>query len=489
MRYDAVIEWLSEAIGASCSGVGAEDDRVNKRREAQICDMFERYVSARDGDVVNDYFKVGDGDTLYVYNGICYERIDGMMVRFIVKKVMDRIKVGIVYRKNSQGKIAQECIESLCCNEDCLFEPDRRYAVFRNAILDTATGAVHGHGMNYKTDLVLDFDYDPKAKSALWDGLVVQTIPDMGMRTAFQTFCGAFLADRSKYNIDYMCLLVGGGRNGKSVVAKAITGMFGDKLVSCYSPEQLFKSSQSLYHLADVSGKLANYCDDVSNKDFSGGDFKEFVSGAPFQARHPYGRPFKVTKIPLMICCVNEIPPTTDDSLGYFRRLLPIMCPNQVSEEDADRTLPDKLNASEVRSAIFNWVYEGYKMFLKNNGEITISESIKQMRNEIVEDSNSARRWIKERGLVKVEPNGELDSRWNSMKDWMADYIAYCKEYAEMPKSPKSVGRIFKELGFASRKKGDTTWYCMGRSLSAMGVTEVGGGMPYREVSDVDLPF
>ena len=96
---------------------------------------------------------------------------------------------------------------------------------------------------------------------------------------------------------------MGEGQNGKSIICKAVINTLGRGVASAYSPEQLFKSSQAEYHLADVNGKIVNYCDDVSKKDFSGGDFKQFVSGGEFTGRHPYSkRPTKVNKIPLMLC-------------------------------------------------------------------------------------------------------------------------------------------------------------------------------------------
>jgi putative DNA primase/helicase len=244
-----------------------------------------------------------------------------------------------------------------------------------------------------------------------------------------------------------------------------------------------------MYNLADINGKLANFSDDVSNKDFSGGDFKQFISGARFQARHPYGRPFTVTKVPLMLCCVNEVPPTTDDTQGHFRRLLPILCPNQIADKDVDVALPQKLATKEAKAAIFNWVLEGYRMLCKNNGKITISESIKEVKNEIQEDSNSARRWIKEYNYGVVEPVNSLDVRWKPMKEWMREYQMYCKDYSEIPKSTKAVSKIFKELGFVSEKRADTTWYCIGTK------SEVKREVPQEVtkvvdvVDDGDLPF
>lgn len=463
MKYDVLVDYLVETAGDSIRGVGAGDEKVNKRKEAELCDAFERYVCGVEGDEGNDFFKVAEGDVLYIYNGKYYEKQrDEMQLHAIVKRVMDRLGIGIVYRRNSHEKIANECWQGLMTDERCVFRPDRRYIVFTNGVLDVTTGVLAPHDIKFETDVVLDIKYRKGFHTAIWDKLIEETIPDGGMRGAFQQFCGAFLADRTRYKIEYICLMVGTGRNGKSVVCQAIADVFGRDLISNYSPEQLFRGQQSMYNLADINGKLGNYADDVSNKDFSGGEFKQFTSGARFMARHIYGRPFVVTKVPLMMCCVNEIPPTTDDTNGYYRRLLPIVCPNQVADADVDIELPNKLATEEVRSSIFNWILEGYRSLVEASGKIAISESIKTMKANIKEDSNSARRWMRESGFISVVPAGPSDVRWKSLKELMSNYISYCKDYSEMPKTAKAVSKLFKEMGCAMEKRRDTTWYCVG---------------------------
>lgn len=487
MKYDSIIDYLVNTVGESVNGVGEGDEKVNKRKEAELCDAFERYICGIDGDTGNDFFKVADGDVLYIYNGKYYERQrDETQLDVIVKRAMEACNVGIVYQKNSHEKISKECWNGLICSDSCKFVPDRRYVVFRNCVLDIETSEVHEHSIEFKTDVVLDFDYKGEFNTVVWDKLIAQTIPDEGMRKAFQQFCGAFLLNREKFKIEYICLMVGTGRNGKSVVCEAISNIFGRDLVSNYSPDQLFRGQQSMYNLADINGKLANYADDVSNKDFSGGEFKQFTSGARFMARHIYGRPFVVTKVPLMLCCVNEIPPTTDDTNGYYRRLLPIMCPNQIADKDVDIELPAKLATNDVKASIFTWIYNGYRSLIDARGKISVSDSIKAMKDDIKEDSNSARRWIRESSFIAVDPVGDNDVRWKPLKEYMKMYLEYCKDYSEMPKTVKAVSKLFKELGFASQKRRDSIWYCVG--TAEMDIPAVGSAATALD-GDSDVTF
>lgn len=477
-----IVNYLVDKVGDSIWGRGAEASRVNKLVEAQIGRLFERYITGKDGDKIDRYFLVDEGGILYIFNGSNFERITNEnTLKYLIKLTMEKSNVGAVYQYNSSKKIADECEISIKQEKECKFIPDRRYAVFNNVVLDIETGKLSPHSVKYVTDMVFDFDYDPDKRFPFWEQFVEKTIPDEEMRKAFQQFCGAFFVNRSKVKIEHICILVGSGQNGKSVLAEAIVGMFGGNLVTKYSPEQLFKSSQRDYALADVHGKLANYCDDISNKDFSGGDFKLFTSGAPFQGRHPYGSYFIVTKIPLMLCCANAMPPTTDDTDGYYRRLLPIMCPNQVADKDKDPLLKDKLATPEARVGIFNWLLDGYHELIANNGKIEIGSSIKEVKDTIKAEANSARRWVKEMGFIAINPIDAQPSNWKSFADWMRIYKEYCNEYNESAKSPKAVGLIFKEMGFASERRSSGTWYCVG----------VKEDSEFREkaIPEEDLPF
>lgn len=465
MDYSFVIDYLCRTVGPAIQDLGERDSRVSKYSESVMAESFRRYMCGLDGDDGNGFFKVDEIGAAYVYNGEFFEFINDTKILGIIRNVMRRCGVGSVYYMESARHIMDYVKESLMQEKRCRFVPDRRYVAFRNCVLDMETGRVYPHSYRYCTDIILNFNYDQDAKSALWDKILMQTVPDPGMRRSLQQFCGAFLISRDKHRFEYICFVIGEGQNGKSLICNAIVNVFknedenGMRVTNCittFTPEQLFKSAQMDYHMAEVQGKIMNYCDDVSDKDFSGGDFKSFVSGGEFTGRSPYSREMtKVTKVPIMLCCANKIPPTTDDSDGYYRRFLIINCPNRVSEKEKDPQLVMKLRADDVRAAIFNWMMEGRTQLLENNCKIDMSDSVLAMKDDMKADSNSARRWIREYGL---EP-GEDENDWKPLKEWMGVYMQYCKEYGEAAKTAKGVSKVFDDLGFPKKRMGNGTWY------------------------------
>lgn len=482
MDYQYVVDYLMSTVGPSIQDLGERDGRVNKYTESVIAEAFRRYMCGEDGDVGNAFFKVDELGATYVFNGRFFEFMTETKFLGVIRLVIRKCNVGMVYRMDSAERVAKYVRESMMQTESCQFCANRRYVCFNNCVLDLETGAVLKHDYKYCTDIILNFDYASGAKSALWDSVVMRTVPDEGMRSALQQFCGAFLIDRTKHKFEHVCFVIGEGQNGKSVVCRAIVNTLknedenGQPITNCittFTPDQLFKSAQMDYHMAEVNGKIMNYCDDVSDKDFSGGDFKSFVSGGEFLGRSPYSREMtRVTKVPLMLCCANKIPPTTDDSEGYFRRFLIINCPNKVSERDRDPQLEAKLRDNKVRAAIFNWMYEGYRTLMDNGCKIIMSESVIEMKDDMKADSNSARRWIREYGIVPGTDNAD----WKPLKELMEDYREYCKDYGEFPKTSKGVSKVFDDLGFPKGRRGSGTWYCTKKEVVFEPLTDEGEG-------------
>ena len=460
MKYKDIVDYLVSTAGLSIEKSGLTDERVNKKTEAGIAIALRRYICGIDGDEGNDFFKVDEDGILYAFNGRYFEPMMEETLLEIIIEVLERCDVGIVYQTSSAKIIKDYCLNRLKGDERCRFVADRRYVCFQNGVFDLETMKLMPFDVKYKTDIVLDFDYLAGTRSALWDKVLAQTVPDENMRETLHQYCGCFLANRTEYKIEYICFVVGEGQNGKSIICKAIVNMLGPNVASSYSPEQLFKSSQMEYHLADVNGKIVNYCDEVSNKDFSGGDFKQFVSGGAFTGRHPYSRrPTKVDKIPLMLCCANKIPPTTDDTEGYFRRFLIILAPNHIDDRDKDPMLEMKLKAPDVKAAIFNWVLDGYRTFIKNDGKIEIANSVKEVVDEMKANSNSLRRWIDTMGYVAAQPEDRKAPGWKSLKEWVQLYKHYCDDWGETPRSRSAVTEQFKKMNAASERRSDGMWY------------------------------
>lgn len=484
IRY--LVNYLVDKIGVTIqSGWGENDNKPVKKSEAELQDMFENYIYKNS----SGYFLYNHTGTIWVYNGKHYEMVTKeSFLKEVIKQTLEKLNVGMVYQKFSPKRIAEECVSSMENRQEEWFEADRRYIVFNNGVFDVKEGVLKEFSMEYKTDIVLDIDYDPEARSALWEEKLVEILPYEESRLDFQMWCGALLNNREEYKMELACFILGPGSNGKSVIAEAVTEVFGSVYFRKFQPDQLLKDNSRMFNLAALQGAIANFCGDMKKENISSTGFKSFVSGEEFEARHPFGRVVFKVKAPMLLCCANEMPPTTDDSWGYHRRILPIQSTTrQRNDKDADASLTNKLKTKEIRKAIFNWIYDGYKMFVANGGKIMISEATKALQLELRDDSNSVRRWIRDMGLIKVEKEfSSSDSSWKLLKDWYADYKKYCLDFGDsQPQNTKSISRIFREKGFTELRRRDGIWFCIGNE----GDGNDKEGPKFADMDDSMLPF
>lgn len=488
--FDLLVKYLSDKIGCSVSkDYGRNDSSVKKDKEAELCDLFEHYVYM-DGE---GQFLLSSSGVLHVFNGKYYEKVTTeTFLSEIIKTVLKEIGVSNVYCKNSNKMIAKECFSGMENKRQGRFIPDRRYIVFNNGIFDVKKGVLRPFSKDFRTDLVLDIDYDKYATNDLWNQKVAEIIPNADMRNAFQMFCGSLLVNRDEVRIEYVCFLLGPGSNGKSIIASSIASVFGDEYFTNFDPEQLLNDNNRMYNLAAMDGAIANFTDDMKQGNISSSGFKSFASGEKFQARHPYGRRVFKVKAPPLLCCANALPSTTDDSWGYHRRILPIQSSNRIwGEDDKDPMLKIKLSTSEARTAIFNWIYEGYKKIIANGGNIKLGKDVREAQQDARDESNSVRRWIRDMQLVKVTGRDKDDPTWKPVGDWVELYKKYCAlNNDKNPQTSRSISKIFKEKGFESEHRRGGTWYCIGtlgvdvdyNGNDMKGVADLG-------VTDKDLPF
>lgn len=465
--FTYLTEWLTSAIKPEYEAADiAKYTRTNKLSfltSSRLSDFVEKNVYGGKDNL----FRTGDDGNLYVYNGEYFEEVDDdSFLEVLIEKVFQNLNVGLLYCKLCPPKIAKQCMKHLRNTEACKYVPDRRYICFSNGVLDLKDRKLKEFGLRYCTDIVLDFPYDERASFMLWNVKIKEIIPNAEFRKAFQMFCGSLLIKRDELKVEYLCYLIGSGSNGKSVISQAVANVFGEKYYSTFTPKQLFKEgSSSSFNLHELQGKILNLVDDLDVEDFSGGTLKRFISGEKFKARGAYSREYVMVQPPLILCCTNDFPDTTDDSYGHHRRQLPIhTTAKQFVGAERDTSLTAKLSTTEARQGIFNWILEGYKKVLSNGGDIKLGEPVKQAIEDLRADSSPMRRWLRDGGYCALPEQDLSDPRWRPLKDLYAECAAYCAENGyPKPSDSRAIAKMLRSIDCLSRRKGGGTWCLVGR--------------------------
>lgn len=452
----------------------AYDGKINRGTISQLWRLFDEHICKG----ADKRIRTADGE-LYVYNGRWFEKVpEKTFLKELVRRVLAKMGVSTTYCFYGAKEIANELIARIYNTDGCQYIPDRRYIVFTNGVFDVQDGKLKKFSLSYCSDIILNFDYvlfengeTPEQTSArrLWEYKLNEIIPNKDFRNAFQQFCGSLLVKREQLKIEYICYLYGSGSNGKSVLASAIANVFGEQYYSTFTPQQLFKEgNSSLFCMKELQGKLLNICDDLTAKDFSGGEFKRFISGEKFKASGKYERNYVMVQPPMMLVCTNVIPESSDDSYGHYRRQLPIFTTKkQFVGIDRDPNLTEKLCQTPVKQYIFWWIYKGYRALRNKKGNIELGDAVENAMTQLMAESNPMRRWASERGLTKVEVDGGWeDKRWRPLTEWYADFCKWSKDNGyPNNRISRDLSKMFESMGFDKKRRSKVvvgTWWCIG---------------------------
>lgn len=477
-RYTAEYssEWLAGRLEAeygrrklktALRGMGKYDKKIWDSRVFMLSELILSVLMGEDSP-----FRVPDeGESVYFFNGRYYSEVSKPrnFIQTLIELSLERLEVGFGYHSKVSEPIAKKVLDRLENTSRYVFRPTKRYVVFTNGVFDVKEGALRGFSPKYETEIVLDIPYvSPKQHYVdcekkyghsdnpcrLWETFIKQAMPNEQVRLAWQCFCGAMLLDRDKYKIEYMAVIYGPGANGKSVLVDAVKNVFGSKYITGFTPSELVGTGlQHQFNRTAVSRKLMNCTGDLDKADFSGGNFKRIVSNdADMQGRAPHSKEFIKVEFPLMVCCTNVFPDTSDDSEGYHRRLLPLASTTKVwTASERDPMLTHKLSTEDARIYIFSWIFEGCRRVMRENGVIPIGEDVMTAIKAVKANSNSMRRWWKDYSPYRLAEEGESGD-WVPARELRLSYEHYCREYGELVcEDWRRVGLMLTSLGLTEQ--------------------------------------
>lgn len=438
------------------------DEIVQKVNNIRLQDAFNKTTKEERvgalafvfGDALADVniIRHEESDQLYIFDGSRYVPILNKDVEFEVREAM--LKVGVsmgIIVKNFKVMMTHVWM-SVGANK---FIPTKNLICFENCIFDARNGKTYDFSPEIHVVHKLPFAYDTHAEAPKWNKFLKEVLPERDCREALQMFLGLVFLDRSKVKAEYMMILLGSGSNGKSVVFETVNYILGSENVSTYELKSLIsESSTSQYNLADVDGKMINYCTELDKKVIDSTKVKALVSGEPSSARYPYGRPFMARSLPIMMANANDYPKTNDHSPGFFRRFIYLPFDVKISAEKANKSLSYELQ--QEASGIFNWFFDGYKKIKEKKFIIDMPEKSKIALQTYRVDSNSVFTFMKSNQYsAKPIYNEEMPMLVQSSSLYK-EYSLFCQANGFSCFSSTEFGKLMKngEYEFIRNSKG-----------------------------------
>jgi len=233
-------------------------------------------------------------------------------------------------------------------------EPPHTVINLANGVLDLASGTLFSHTPAIRTTLQLPVHYDPHADCPQWDAFFAAVLPpDVVAASVIWQLLGSLLLPST--DAHQAVLLSGPGGNGKGALLAAIRAFLGARNVSSLNLDQI---AHERFAAAQLFGKLANICDDLSSRHLSDTSlFKRIVGGDPILADRKHREPITFRPFARLLFSANEYPQSADASSGFYDRWVVIPCTQAFRGqrgEIARHVLDAQLAAPQELSGVLN---------------------------------------------------------------------------------------------------------------------------------------
>lgn len=265
-----------------------------------------------------------------------------------------------------------------------------RYIGFANGVLDIEAGELLKPSPDLVIANVVPYDYNPEADTAEAEAFLWEVADgDAGTYANLEETIGLCLYPSARYRV--APVLIGKKRNGKSTFLNILMKVLGEENYCAIGPAALKKDTRC----AELSGKLANFVDDLSNE-FVSGDagsiLKAAISGGVTSADVKYKDAIKFRPNATFVFAANEWPRTQDHTGGMMDRLHPIECRRFFAPEECDPGIEGRLTTEEGCKAFIVLGLRGLARVIES-GCMTQTEASRRIRAEIERDNDTVLQW------------------------------------------------------------------------------------------------
>lgn len=347
--------------------------------------MCEAMIAVRD-----------ESDNIYLYNrkkGV-YVKAKDWMLQILCKQLMNQImnrwslnyeRLGVESFRRDVNEIVSEFRSS-------------RYINLKNGILDIDKNKLLKHTPKLRSLSQLNIKYQKDAKCPQFEKFIEDiTGGDDELATVLQEIVGYCLCQSTKAEKAFF--FYGGGRNGKSVLSGVMERLVGKRNVSHVKLSEL----NGNFGLHPMLNKTLNV---AAENHFSGkfnpDRLKEIASGDSINVNIKYQDAVSSAMYCKLVFMANTLPPVSDYSYGFFRKLM--IVPFNVTIKEPDVDLRDKLKME--LPGILNWALVGLRRLKKNHYQFSHCEAIESRTREYYEQQNPTGQFFFE--TYREDPNGKI---------------------------------------------------------------------------------
>ena len=351
--------------------------------------------------------------TVFRYNGKCYEEVTWELNN-ICQRELGKYRQVFTTKCLADFSHYAEGDESFIKNEKARTD-QLNYLTLENGLYSINDNKLVPHTPDIFTTNLLPYNYDPDAKCPRFMQFLDEVF--MGEKDDIDFIQEAVgYAFHKSIPTPAVFFLIGNGSNGKSVFINTIANLVGRENTSNIS----FSSLSDEYYILELFQKMINISGETPVKNINSDTIKAVVGGDWVTGRKLYKQPMKFRPFAKHFLAMNKAPKLNDTSHGMWRRIYPINFPRTFTEKDMDRQLEGKL-ALEL-SGIFNWALEGYKRLRRKDYALEESKSMKSMKREYRNETDSVRAFVHDCLIRSDNPDDRI--KYSNLYE---KYCQYCQ--------------------------------------------------------------
>ncbi len=333
-----------------------------------------------------------------------------------------------VYNTRVKNEVMQR-LQELTFTRLEAFDANPELINLGNGLYNWHTGEFQPHDGTYLSRVQLPFDYNPEATCPAIDQMVVRVARPEDRQKIYELF--AYLLYRG-YPIQKVFILLGPGGTGKSILLDVLRAFVGPTNCCSVSMQEL---ADDRFASSDLYTKLANICGDLDQTALkASGTLKKLSSNTDaIRAQHKGKDAFDFINHAKLIFSCNRLPPTPDDTTGFYRRFEIIPFEHVFTPEEYDAEFLAKLTALEELAGLFNKVVGSLPALLSRHA-FTNQMSIEEAKARYAEMSATEDRFFE----LFVQ---EVPGCYWPKADLHARYAEYCKRLGVPAMGKNGFGR------------------------------------------------
>ena len=328
-----------------------EDD---KGKEHINCPQLAKLIMEADNE---HYIVLKDNQDILHYNKSFYEtnaeyQIENRINYYCDSLTTNRIKSETIGFIKSNGYKEREKLEQ-----------PMNLINFKNGIVDIKTKKIMPHHHRYTFQYEIPIEYNKNKDCIVWKKFIEDVLYQDDI-LFIQEVCGYLLYRR--YTWALLVILLGHGRNGKTVFLNVLSKLMGEKNTE-HIPLQTLAHER--FAKAKLYQKHANLCSELGAREIKDtGTLKQLTGEDMIFARELYQNGFNFRNYAKLIFSCNILPDIGDKTLAMNERLAVVEFPNTFERgtPECDPDLYDKLSTADELSGIVNWMIEGLNRLLEN---------------------------------------------------------------------------------------------------------------------------